>query len=138
MWLNEVLLDESHIQGARALVRRVSPTRQVLLVRSGDLDDTVGAIEYACQCWGGASTLLIPTGAEGPRDPFATLLRVVPERASRRGLGVEGLPDPLSSVDGYSAVVEPLLSATLGAGANRPSPMPRSPGSSRRSLTGRS
>jgi hypothetical protein len=63
------LLDEYRLDGVVAMQRLLMPKRNALLVDETSLDDAVDAIGEACQRWGGAAYLLVPSAQDAKELP---------------------------------------------------------------------
>jgi hypothetical protein len=58
------LLSDAPVDGVFGVTRRLGPYRFAVFVDQGNYQSAIAGIEWACQCWGGAGFLLVPTDVE--------------------------------------------------------------------------
>lgn len=100
--VTDLLLGDTPLHGSVGVQRWLTPERNVHLVNPSSGDDAAGAIESACNIWGGAYHVLVPVpdGATDIDEPWRTLAALtdpswtavrgrlpIPESQGRKRLG---------------------------------------------------
>ncbi len=110
----EFILDERYPEGPRGLRRWLHPTASCVVVPEDDLEVAQGAVEDACQRWGGAMDLILPAASgtgelKAPWLEFVRRLNPPVAHITTLQKHPDSFPAATHLVPGLPARVEPLL-----------------------------